>query len=179
MSRIPGPLSEATIEIPCRLEAWTIFKVISPLRAYDTMLRASSEMDVAMSVASPVENPSSMARARPFWRAVTISWSEWMATRISPALTVCLSVRVLEFLSQVSQTFLQVQRRGDAFQCQPQLNHCKRHFRLNPNYNRFRSAQPDHVGDLPKRPRCKRVHDIHCGNIDDNRSGAKLNNLLY
>src|SRR6202521_1968801 len=125
------------------------------------MFRASSEMDVAMSVASPVEKPSSIARARPFCRAVTISWSELMATRISPALTVSLSVRVLEFLSQVSQTFLQVQRRSDAFQCQPKLHHCKRHFRLNPDYNRFRSAQSDHVRDLPKRPRCKRIHPVH------------------
>src|SRR5580704_345205 len=132
MSRIPGPLSEATMEMPWRPEAWTIFKVISPLRAYDTMLRASSEMDVAMSVASPVGKPSSMARARPFWRAVTISWSELMATRISPALTVRLSVYVLEFLSQVSQTFLQVQRRRNTFQRQSKLNHGKRHFRLNP-----------------------------------------------
>src|SRR5580704_11311681 len=178
MSRIPGPLSEAMIEIPCRLEAWTIFKVISPLRAYDTMLRASSEMDVAMSVASPVEKPSSMARARPFWRAVTMSWSELMATRISPALTVRLSVRVLEFLSQVSQTFLQVQRRRNAFQCQPQLHHGKSHFRLNSHDNRLRAAQPNHVRDLPQRPGCKRVHDVHRGNIHDNRAGAELNNLL-
>src|SRR5579863_2428856 len=138
------------------------------------MFRASSEIDVATSVASPVEKPSSIASARPFCRAVTISWSELMATRISPALTVGLSVRVLEFLSQVNQAFLQIQRRRNAFQSQPQLNHSKSHFRLNPDYNCFRSAQSDHVRDLPQRPRCKRIHHVHCGNIDDNRTRAKL-----
>jgi len=48
------------------------------------MFRASSEMAVAMSVASPEENPSSIAIARPFWRAETISWSELIDTLISP-----------------------------------------------------------------------------------------------
>ncbi len=48
------------------------------------MLRANSEIAVAMSVASPVENPSSVAINRPFWRAETISWSELIATLISP-----------------------------------------------------------------------------------------------
>jgi hypothetical protein len=52
------------------------------------MLRANSEIAVAMSVASPEENPSSVAISRPFWRAETISWSEFIATRISPADTV-------------------------------------------------------------------------------------------
>src|SRR2546422_9978616 len=114
------------------------------------MLRASSEMAVAMSVASPVENPSSVARARPRCRAATISWSELMATRISPALTVSLSVYVLEFFNQVRQTFFQVQRRRNTFQRQSKLNHGKRHFRLNPHDHRFRTPQPDHVRDLPQ-----------------------------
>src|SRR5579863_1648536 len=104
------------------------------------MFRASSEMDVAMSVASPVEKPSSIARARPFCRAVTISWSELMATRISPALTVRLSVCVLKFLGQIRQAFLEVQRCRNAFQSQPQLNHSKSHFGLNSYDNRFRAA---------------------------------------
>src|SRR6266481_8237198 len=117
------------------------------------MLRASSDMAVAISVASPVEKPSSVARARPLCRAATISWSELMATRISPALTVSLSVYVLEFLSQVRQTFFQVQRRRNAFQRQSKLNHGKSHFRLNPHDHCFRSAQPDHVCDLSQRPR--------------------------
>src|SRR5437764_11834593 len=33
MSWIPGPLSDAMIKTPWRLKAWTIFRVISPLRA--------------------------------------------------------------------------------------------------------------------------------------------------
>src|SRR6266576_1424896 len=109
------------------------------------MLRASSEIAVAMSVASPVVKPSAVARARPVGRAATISWSELMATRISPALTVSLSVYVLEFFNQVRQTFFQVQRRRNTFQRQSKLNHGKRHFRLNPHDHCFGAAQPDHV----------------------------------
>src|SRR5580693_8832984 len=101
-----------------------------------------------MRVASPVEKPTSMAKARPLWRAVTISWSELMTTRISPALTVSLSVCVLEFLSQIREAFLQVQRRRNAFQCQSQLNHSKGHFRLDSHDYCFRPAEPDHVRDL-------------------------------
>src|SRR5882762_2688916 len=88
ISRIPGPSSLAITAIPCRFKPFTIFKVIWPLRAYDTMLRANSEMAVAMSVASPIEKPSSVAISRPFWRATTMSWSDLMATRISSADTV-------------------------------------------------------------------------------------------
>src|SRR3989442_8242238 len=143
------------------------------------MLRASSEMAVAMSVASPVENPSSVARAGPRCRAATISWSELMATRISPALTVSLSVYVLELLNQVRQTFLQVQRRRNVFQGQPQLHHGKGHFRLYPHDHRFRAAQPDHVRDLPQRPRRERVHHVHRRHIHDHPPRAKLHYLLH
>src|SRR6266566_5287178 len=47
------------------------------------MLRASSEMAVATSVASLDENPRSEASARPSWRAVTMSLSLWIGTRTS------------------------------------------------------------------------------------------------
>src|SRR5689334_16992624 len=82
-SGMPGPSSVAVTAIPTRLLPWRSFKTIWPLRAYETMFLASSEMAVAMSVASPEEKPSSSARDRPFWRAKTISWSELMVTRIS------------------------------------------------------------------------------------------------
>src|SRR5438552_16924793 len=114
------------------------------------MLRASSDMAVAISVASPVEKPSSVARARPLCRAATISWSELMPTRISPALTVSLSVYVLEFLNRVRQTFLQIQSRTHVFQGQPQLHHGTGYFRLNPHNHRFRSPPPAHLTTLPQ-----------------------------
>src|ERR1700730_16455375 len=44
------------------------------------MFRANSEMTVAISVASPEENLSDAASERPFWRAVTMSWSERIRT---------------------------------------------------------------------------------------------------
>src|SRR5438045_8807448 len=122
------------------------------------MLRASSDMAVAISVASPLEKPSSVARARPLCRAATISWSELMPTRISPALTVSLSVYVLEFLNQVCQTFLQIQCRRHVFQAQPQLHHRKGYFRLNPHNHPFRSPPLDHVRNLPHRPRGDLAH---------------------
>src|SRR5438045_9688521 len=86
------------------------------------MLRASSDMAVAISVASPLEKPSSVSRARPLCRAATISWSELMPTRFSPALTVSLSVYVLEYINQVSQSLLQIQCRCHVLPCPPHLH---------------------------------------------------------
>src|ERR1051325_2343299 len=50
ISGMPGPSSAAITRIPTRLLPWMPFRVTSPLTAYETMFRASSEMAVAMSV---------------------------------------------------------------------------------------------------------------------------------
>src|SRR5206468_3004286 len=73
---IPGPSSRATTMIPRRLFRSMPFRTIRPRSAYRTMLRASSEIAVAISVRSVGRNPSAAASSRPFWRAKTMSTSE-------------------------------------------------------------------------------------------------------
>src|SRR5215469_13434714 len=104
------------------------------------MLRASSEIAVAISVESTAEKPSSSASARPCCRAETMSCSESMATRISPNDTMAPSIRAFEPLIQVRQPFFQIERRRNTLQCQSQLHHGKSHFRLNPNDDSFRTS---------------------------------------
>src|SRR5438093_5885953 len=81
------------------------------------MLRASSEMAVAIRVASVPENPSSVASSRPICRACTRSASEPMAISAS-------STGAIDIPSPVEnvQALLQVQRRVDPFQAQPELH---------------------------------------------------------
>src|SRR6266853_1082321 len=73
VSAIPGPSSRATTLNPWVAPFFIGRRMISPRPAYSTMLRETSEMAAAMSVASAVSKPSSKASARPFWRAVTMS----------------------------------------------------------------------------------------------------------
>src|SRR6266481_6120232 len=123
MFGMPGPWSRAVTHKP-RLEPLvTDWKTISPLLAYSTMLRATSEMAAATSVTSPPSKPSSFASARPFWRAVTMSESDMIGTSESFGMTkVPLDVAV-----QIGQAFLEVQRGANPFQSQPQLHHGKGH----------------------------------------------------
>src|SRR5262252_4899412 len=100
-------------------------------------------MAVAIRVASPEVKPSSVAKALPFCLARTMSWSELMINRIfSIRRFGSLSAHVPELLVQISQALFQVQRRCYAFQLQPELDHCKGHFRLNPDDYRIRAPQP-------------------------------------
>src|SRR5215469_10090830 len=136
-------------------------------------------MAVEISVQSTTEKPRPAARARPRWRAATMSWSELMATRISPADTWILSVYALELLNQVRQTFFQVERGRDSLQGQPQLHHGESHFGLDSHNHGFRSSQPDHVRNFPERPRSERVHHIHGRDIHDDTERAKLYDLRH
>src|SRR5215510_14429329 len=144
------------------------------------MFLASSEMAVAISVASPEEKPSSKARDRPFWRAKTMSWSELMVTRISIRDTESsLSLHgCFELLVQISQTFLQIEGCGDTFQGQTELDHCKCDFGLNSNNDGFRSAQADHVGNFTQSSRRESVHHVHGGDIHDDAARTESHHLL-
>src|SRR5215469_5342807 len=130
-----------------------------------------------MKVESTAEKPSSSASARPCCRAETMSCSEFMATRISPDDTMATSICALEPLIQVRQTFFQIERRRNAFQCQSQLHHRKSHFRLNANDDSFRTSQADHLRNLLECPRCVGVHYVHRRHIDNHPSRAKANDL--
>src|SRR5207245_3307790 len=81
---MPGPSSCAITWMPRRSgEPSITFKRISPCFAYVTMLRASSEIAVAIRVASPGVKLNAAASERPFWRAMTMSWSDRMGTWVS------------------------------------------------------------------------------------------------
>src|SRR5207245_9576113 len=69
--------------MPGRPAVPSCLSTISPVVAYSMMLRASSEMAVAIRVRSLPEKPSAAANARPRWRAVTISAEELMGTTLS------------------------------------------------------------------------------------------------
>src|SRR5215472_11230473 len=85
MSAIPGPLSRAITTMPCLSVDRTRRTMISPSLAYMTILRASSEMAVAIKVRSVEENPSLEASVRPVCRARTISTSDAIGMRVSAA----------------------------------------------------------------------------------------------
>src|SRR6185295_12251202 len=119
----------------CRPFLWLSLirlRTTSPSLAYSTMLRATSEIAVAMIVRLLLENPACAARARPCCRAETISVDDCIRTRISR------SMRVLEPLVQERQTFFEVERSGHVLQSEPELHHRQRHLRLNADDHRLR-----------------------------------------
>ena len=59
--------------IPGCVEFGTLCSRISPFLAYETIFRASSEMAVAMRVASAAEKPNAVASVLPFCLAPTMS----------------------------------------------------------------------------------------------------------
>src|SRR5881409_2221970 len=99
------------------------------------MFRDNSEMAVAISVASPDENPTRDANARPCWRAATMSLSTLIGTTISsakaraPPSIANGSLRSGSFSGfsvQVRETLLQVERGRHPFERQTQLDHQRR-----------------------------------------------------
>src|SRR5579872_5194014 len=104
------------------------------------MLRATSEMAVAMRVVSVCENPISVARSRPNCLAATMSASDAIGMRTS-----CISVP--EDRIEKCEPFFEVDRGVDLFEAHPQLHHRERHLGLNADNDRHRAAQAGHVGD--------------------------------
>src|SRR5689334_9058584 len=112
------------------------------------MLRASSEMAVATSVAWPAENPNCSAMTRPSRRATTRSLSDLSGTRISISsfLSEATSAAMPGFLLliEICQTFLKVQRGRNILQRNPKLHHGEGHLRLDAHDHGLRAAQADH-----------------------------------
>src|SRR6266571_5021389 len=155
-SAMPGPWSRATTHKPCLVPFLTGWKRISPLLAYSTMLRATSEMAAATSVTSVPSKPNSVARERPRWRAVTMSRADVISTRVSfGMMKVPLGLPV-----QIGQTFLKIQCRADPFEGQAQLHHRKGHVGLDADDDRLSPAQSKHVRNGPERSRGKRINDV-------------------
>src|SRR3981081_871644 len=108
------------------------------------MLRATSEMAVAMKVRSVLENPSFSASSRPFWRASTISVSAAMGIRASPSTAV--AAPRPRPLVQVGEALLAVQGGVDVLQAHTELDHGEGNLGLDPHDDRDRPSQVGHMG---------------------------------
>src|ERR671919_380433 len=168
-SWIPGPLSRATTTTPRRPGCSTALRTISPRWAYSTMFRATSEIAVAISVCSVLENPPAAASSRPFCRAVTISASPVMGTRTSAATPPVSSVAV----TQEVEPFLEVQRGRHALQRQAELDHGERHLRLDAHHDRLGAPQLRGIGDATDRARREGIEDVEGRHVDDDAARAE------
>src|SRR6266550_3344537 len=108
------------------------------------MLRATSQIAVAISVRSVAANGIWKASERPSPRAVTTSASELIWTRTS----VFTVTRLLRQPSEHGQALLEVQGGVDAFEVEPELDHGERHFGLDADDHRLGPAKLGHVGDV-------------------------------
>src|SRR6266702_1035803 len=120
------------------------------------MLRATSEMAVATSVCSVIERPLAAASSRPFWRAVTMSPSCSMATLVSPAMA---PVPRGAFIHQ-QETLLQVERRRDPVELQPELHHGEGDLGLDPHHHGTGAPKLGRVGDAADGAGRERVEDV-------------------
>src|SRR2546422_4793644 len=203
MSGMPGPWSRATRTRPSLPSLLSMPSVSSPFFAYSRMLRASSEIAVAMRVRWLFEKPICWASARPRWRAVTMSTSESIGTRVSsfkeptltrgagpPRLRIHASPRSSAGSAQIRsdlllrppiqerQALFQVERRGHSLERQAELDHREGDLALDPDDDGLRSAQPDQVGDVAQGPRGERVHHVHRRDIHDDPARSEPADLL-
>src|SRR5260370_38139946 len=115
------------------------------------MLRPSSEMAVAITVRSLPVKPNWPASARPCWRAVTMSASERMATRVSDGNVELDSIATALALpglpGQQGETFFEAQLGRHAFQAQPHLHNGKGNAGLDADHHGLHAGQPGHVGN--------------------------------
>src|SRR6266571_1039487 len=167
---MPGPWSRATMATPCRPSSSMMPRVSSPFLAYNRMLRASSEMAVATMVRLLLEKPICSARARPRWRAVTMSWSESIGTRVSSFTGDCprtsaggagTAADLLVPPIQKSESLFEVERGRHPLHRQAELHHGEGDLRLDADDDGLGAAQADHVGDVTQGARGERVHHVH------------------
>src|SRR6266540_2389637 len=110
------------------------------------MLRATSEMAVAMSVWSVPEKPQLAASSRPFWRASTMSCSCSMATRTSASSSAPRAAPRWEQAEHL-HAFLEIERGGGAVEGEAELDHGDGDVGLDAHDHRTRAAQAGGVGD--------------------------------
>src|SRR5579859_493985 len=120
-------------------------RMISPVRAYSTILRATSEMAVAITVRSLPLNPALAASCRPSSLAVTISAPELTAMRTS----FFTGAFPLSSLVQQGQTFFEIQCSLHFSQRQAQLHHGKRNLGLDADDRRLGATQSKNMRDGP------------------------------
>src|SRR5438876_1170876 len=153
------------------------------------MFRDNSEIAVAISVASPDENPTRDANVRPCWRAVTMSLSTLIGTTVSSATARAPSPIAANgsprsgsfsgFSVQVREALLQVERRRHPFERQTQLDHRKSDLRLNPDDHGLGPAQAAHVGEVAQRADREGVDHVQGGDIHDDPARSELAHLRH
>src|SRR5919202_3865550 len=137
--------------------------MISPSPTWTTMLRAISEIAVAISVASVLEKPSCVASARPSARAGTMSESEVMGTRISsPILAVPPRPSV-----EHRERLVEIERRVERLEVQVELHHRYRDVGLDTDDHGLRAAEPGGHRDRAKRACDEGVDDVQGPDVDD------------
>src|SRR6266851_8607881 len=115
------------------------------------MLRAISDIAVAINVRSVTEKLSRPASSRPRCRAMTMSWSFAMGTTISSTT----EVGPLGQLVEERQSLLEIEGGVDLLKGEAKLHHRERHFRLYAHDHRGSSTQPSHVRDASQRSCCE------------------------
>src|ERR1700719_2223661 len=139
------------------------------------MLRASSEMAVAIMVGSLPEKPIWVARSRPFCRAAMMSptWLMGKSASSSGIVNILAHPRRHQF-----QTFFKIKSRGDAIERQPKLHHRKGDVGLNPHDHHFCAAQFGSLSDATKSSRGKGIHHIKSADVDHDAARTKLTYLV-
>src|SRR4029077_7310783 len=90
----------------------------------------------------------------------------------------CLVVETLYLLAQKSKAFLQTQCRVHVGEIQTELNQGQGNLRLDSNDDGLGASAANHLGDVAKGTRCKRIHHVQRGNIDDDAARATFAHLL-
>src|SRR5919108_5780141 len=138
------------------------------------MLRVTSEIAVAISVASIRLNPSSSASARAWARTATRSSSD--------AISICTSAAIatasLRQAVQQLQALLEVESRSNRLEIEPEAHHRHRPVGLDPDDHRLRPAETRHERDRPQRPGDERVDDVECPDVDDDAARAMASDSL-
>src|ERR687893_1267252 len=171
MSAMPGPLSRAmtsTAGSRRRLADASIVCIsTSPWPAWVRMLRATSEMAVAISVASVEEQPIWAASSRPDCRATTMSPSVEMTILMRPSDTQSPAQSDVE----EGEALLEVQGGVHVLEPEPELHHREGDLGLHAHDHGVRPAQQRHVGDRAQRPRRERIHHVEGRDVDDDAPG--------
>src|SRR5215211_6926008 len=150
---MPGPESLATTTSPQRRSPISGRMATFPLPAWTRMLRAISEIAVAMSVASVREKPSLVASARPCARASMMCSSESIGTCTASSTV----MRVLHQSVEHLETLLEVQGRVHGLEVELELHHRHRNVGLDSDDHGLSAAQPCGQRDRLQRPCNERV----------------------
>src|SRR2546423_11301090 len=143
-----------------------------PRFAYTRMLRAISEMPIAMNVCSVDEKPIAAAISRPLWRAATMSASRSIN---SSALS---DTRTSLGRAQPRERFVEIERGRDIVEREPELDHRERDLGLDADDHGLGAAQPRRVRDALDRPRRERVENVEHADVDDDAARSEAADAL-